>query len=97
MPNTSSVMQINGSDPDAATEASDSAAATEGSLAAEQDERRASHQQASASSRDELPPEDEAFKRFDRIIDDWLVRPFRPPHSLCSAHMRASALFRDSG
>ena len=95
MPNTSSVMQINGSDPDAATEASDSAAATEGSLAAEQDERRVL--QASASGRDELPPEDEAFKRFDRIIDDWLVRPFRPPHSLCSAHMRASALFRDSG
>jgi hypothetical protein len=79
-------MQINGYHPDAATEASDSAAAIEGSLAAEQDDRRASHQQASASGRDELPPEDQAFKRFDRIIDDWLVRPLRPPFHCAALH-----------
>ena len=43
-------------------------------LASQRDDRWASTQQASASGRQERAPEDAAFKHFDSLVDDWLVR-----------------------
>ena len=52
---------------------SEDPAAAVAMLAGQQDSRRASHQQASASGREDSAPED-VFRRFDRVVDDWLVR-----------------------
>ena len=54
-------------------EASEDTAA-EAMLSAQRDNRRASNHRASASGRQDHAPEDAAFKRFDSIVDDWLVR-----------------------
>ena len=42
-------------------------------LAAQRASRRASNQEASASGRQEPAPEDAVFRRFDSLVDDWLV------------------------
>ena len=45
-------------------------------LASQTDQRRSSHEQASASGREERSPEEAALRRFDNIVDDWLVSAF---------------------
>jgi len=53
-------------------ESSDSAAA-EAHVKAQRESRKASHQQASPSGHKERSPEDDAIRRFDSYVDDWLV------------------------
>lgn len=54
--------------------ASGDPAVAEALLASQRHDRRASSQQASASGRRERAPDDAAFKHFDSLVDDWLVR-----------------------
>lgn len=68
-------MQLDGAEEDVLPEeASSESAADKAQVKAERDSRKASHQQASPSGQKERSPEDDAIRRFDNIVDDWLVR-----------------------